>query len=413
MIGRDARVGVDAHDLGLGARSGFAGQGREGRGKLRGEVGDIEDLPGGRAAVGSDRTNERTGVVPRAPLVEEDVLAAAEVLAGADRLLAAEDLILGKGPFCDGAVGGGFGTGFHGELDAVGDGDAGRVADVGVVADVVGAVVAELEEDEAIPFVAAREGVAVVELEGVFRDDVSGDAAKVAGDTGELEEAAVVVPPEVDAGLVVEEGVPEDPVVGAVLHVDGPALEAIGEPAVPGELVLGDEGVGRVAAPDAADGILNEPVLREDVALAEGHLDAVGGGVGEIISDEEIPVGAEGGELAGDFCGNLDEGIHVLLAGLAAESGALFLHPEFTEGFAAGETEEAVAAMGGGVLGDGVLVALLEGEDAGGILAAVVDAFGMAADAEVEGVSGDDVPAAAPEGEAPTGEEGGVVVVDP
>ena len=48
------------------------------------------------------------------------------------------------------------------------------------------------------------------------------------------------------------------------------------------------------------------------------------------------------------------------------------------------EAEEAIAAVRRRVFGDDIVVALLEGEDAGGILATVVDAFHVAAHAEVE-----------------------------
>jgi hypothetical protein len=44
--------------------------------------------------------------------------------------------------------------------------------------------------------------------------------------------------------------------------------------------------------------------------------------------------------------------------------------------------------MRDGVLDESVLIALLEHQDAGGILAAVVDIVRVAADAEVEGVFG-------------------------
>jgi len=82
------------------------------------------------------------------------------------------------------------------------------------------------------------------------------------------------------------------------------------------------------------------------------------------------------------------------------------------DGFLASEAEDAIAAVGRGVLCEGVVVALLEDEETGGILAAVVNAFAMAADAEVAGVSGNDIGRGPPERDAPAGEEGTVVVED-
>src|SRR5690606_26739976 len=69
------------------------------------------------------------------------------------------------------------------------------------------------------------------------------------------------------------------------------------------------------------------------------------------------------------------------------------------------------AAVGGGVLDEHVLVALLEAEDSCRVLPAVVHALDMAADAEVEGVPRDHVSAAAPQGDPPPREERTVIVV--
>ncbi len=86
---------------------------------------------------------------------------------------------------------------------------------------------------------------------------------------------------------------------------------------------------------------------------------------------------------------------------------------DLAQGLAAGKAEEAVAAVRHGVLGEDVLVVLLEHEDPRGVLPAVVHAVTVAADAEVDGVAADDVARAPPQGDAPAGVEREVVVVDP
>jgi hypothetical protein len=68
----------------------------------------------------------------------------------------------------------------------------------------VGAVVAELEDDELPGGREMGEGVLRGDLEGVAGDHISGDAALDAGDSRGLKKLGVVVPPEVDGALVVE-----------------------------------------------------------------------------------------------------------------------------------------------------------------------------------------------------------------
>src|SRR5690606_14275172 len=125
-----------------------------------------------------------------------------------------------------------------------------------------------------------------------------------------------------------------------------------------------------------------QTVLREDVPLAEGHLDAVGRGVGEIVGDEEVAVAAEGGEFLRDLFRDLEQIVDVAPVVLAAEALTLAVQPVLADGLQAGEAEEAVAAVRDGVLGEDVVVALLEAEDAGRVLAAVVNALDVPADAE-------------------------------
>src|SRR5262249_32893331 len=76
------------------------------------------------------------------------------------------------------------------------------------------------------------------------------------------------------------------------------------------------------------------------------------------------------------------------------------------------EREEAVPAVRRGVLDERVPAALLEHEDARGVLTAVVHAVAVTPDAEVEGVLTDLVVVRAPQSEAPTREEREVVVRD-
>src|SRR5690606_24656210 len=129
-------------------------------------------------------------------------------------------------------------------------------------------------------------GLAELDRDGgvleVVPDDLVVDDASVVGlGPGGLEQIAVVVPPQVDGALVAPEDVVADDIAGAVLDVDAAALEAVGALTVALEEVAGDESVLRVAAPDAADGVLHHAIPDEAVAEAEGELDAVGGGVGE------------------------------------------------------------------------------------------------------------------------------------
>src|SRR5690606_7728051 len=109
---------------------------------------------------------------------------------------------------------------------------------------------------------------------------------------------------------------------------------------------------------------------------------------------------------------DLEQIVDVAPVVLAAEALTLAVQPVLADGLQAGEAEEAVAAVRDGVLGDDVVVALLEAEDAGRVLAAVVNALDVPADAEVQGVARDHVATGAPQPEAPAGEEGAVVVVD-
>src|SRR6185436_6614015 len=100
----------------------------------------------------------------------------------------------------------------------------------------------------------------------------------------------VVRPPEVHAALVAAELVRLDPVLVSVLDVDAAALEAVTHLAVARELVEVDQGLLGIAAPDAADGILDEQVLEEPVPEAERHLEPMGGGVGQVVVHEDVVV---------------------------------------------------------------------------------------------------------------------------
>src|SRR5262249_34571846 len=122
------------------------------------------------------------------------------------------------------------------------------------------------------------------------------------------------------------------------------------------EGVADDLRVVAVAAPNAVPALQEEVV--DEVVAAEGGLDAVGGGVAEVVAIEQVVVAAA-------FAG-----IHRRLAG---------------------PKEEAVAAVGHGVVGEDVSVGLLIDQDAGGVLASVVDAVAEASDAPVDLVVHDDV----------------------
>ena len=230
-----------------------------------------------------------------------------------------------------------------------------------------------------------RDGVA---LEGVAGNDRAGRGVAVGLGPALLLEVRVRSAPEVDAAFVGHERVVDDDVVAAVIDVDAAPFEAVAHLAVALEVIAGDERFARVAGPDAADGVADDPVLQILVAEGEGVLDAVGRGIGKIVADEQI-VGVAAALVPFDR----------MLADLA-------------DGLAAGKAEEAVAAVRHRVLGEDVLVVLLEHEDPGRILPAVVDAMAVAADAEIDGVAADDVARAPPQGDAPAGVEREVVVVD-
>src|ERR1035438_912971 len=82
-------------------------------------------------------------------------------------------------------------------------------------------------------------------------------------------------------------------------------------------------------------------------------------------------------------------------------------------GLTASKAEETVTAVRDRVLGEDVLVILLEHEDPRGVLPAVVNPMTVTADAEVNGVPADDVARASPQGDPPAGVEGEVIVIDP
>ena len=212
--------------------------------------------------------------------------------------------------------------------------------------------------------------------------------------------------------FVVHEAVPHDEIVRRVLHVDRAALQPVRHPAIAGEVVLRDQRARRVTTPDAADGVFDEPVPDKLIPFRERHLNAVRRRVGEIILDQQIPVAAQIAHRRGELRGELDEVVHLFLSSFLAQTVALAAHPFLADGVVAGEAEEAIAAVCRGVLGDDIVVALFEGEDASGVLTTVVDTLDVSTDAEVEGVSRDAISAAPPERESPAGEERAVVVVN-
>ena len=75
---------------------------------------------------------------------------------------------------------------------------------------------------------------------------------------------------------------------------------------------------------------------------------------------------------------------------------------DLADGLTAGKAEKAVAAVRHRVLGEDILVILLEYKDARGILPAVVHAMTVAADAEIHGVTADDVAARIATGRFPS-----------
>ncbi len=109
-------------------------------------------------------------------------------------------------------------------------------------------------------------------------------------------------------------------------------------------------------------------VAEDLVAEGEGELEPVGGRVGEVVADEQVVVAP--------FA-------RVIEVGGGAFPGQCF---------EAGEGEDAVPAVRRGVLGEDVVRALLEADDAGGILPAVVHALDVPAHAEVQRVARDHVP---------------------
>jgi len=99
--------------------------------------------PGGRA-----RTSGFRG--PKAPRVQEDLGTAAEERARSDGPALAEHLDFRDRGARRLAVASRLGARFHGEFDGVGGAQADRVGQVPVVANVVCAIVAELEDDQLV-----------------------------------------------------------------------------------------------------------------------------------------------------------------------------------------------------------------------------------------------------------------------
>ena len=136
-------------------------------------------------------------------------------------------------------------------------------------------------------------------------------------------------------------------------------------------------------------------ILRDGVIEAEGQLDAVGDSVGAVVGEEHVAIVAAPPVPIECF--------------ISDTSGSRWRR--FTQRLSTSECEDAVAAVGDRVLDDDVVAALLEHEQAGRVLPAVVHAVAVAAHTEIEGISRDDVPATAPHGETPSGKERAIVVV--
>src|SRR5439155_8543776 len=150
--------------------------------------------------------------------------------------------------------------------------------------------------------------------------------------------------PQPDRRGVVVEAVSRNHIVLAVLDRDPGAVAA--------EVVRGDTGLEAVAAPHA---IFAPPqAVAGDGVAAERRLDAVGGGVADVVAGEDVVVGAAAA------------GVHRGLTG-----------PQ----------EDAVAAVGEGVVGDDVAAALLIDQQSRRVLAARVHAVAVAADVVVDAIA--------------------------
>src|SRR3569623_3426258 len=123
-----------------------------------------------------------------------------------------------------------------------------------------------------------------------------------------------------------------------------------------------------------------ENILDETIACGKGGFDAIVAGVREIVAVDQISIAAP---LA-----------------------------RFVERFQPGEQEEPVAAVRGAIEQEIVVRALLEHENAGRILPAVVNSVRVAADAPIELVARDGVPARAIERQPPAAVKRAVVVID-
>ena len=96
---------------------------------------------------------------------------------------------------------------------------------------------------------------------------------------------------------VLREKVIPDRVPRPVLDVDPATLEPIAGVPVTPENIVRDQGVLAVSAPDAADRVGLEDILEDAVSKAEGELEPVGGGVRQVVPDEQVVVVAQAGVI--------------------------------------------------------------------------------------------------------------------
>ena len=149
--------------------------------------------------------------------------------------------------------------------------------------------------------------------------------------------------PELDADFAALEVIIADGILLAML--DGDAILAVPDG------IARHEALKAISAPDAVVALL-QAVVQYQIA-AERHFNAIGGRLGEVIAKNQVVVAAP------------FPAVHARLP-----------RPE----------EEAVAGMGGGIVSEDVVAALLVAKDTGRILPPAVEAMAIAAHVPIQAV---------------------------